>query len=85
MANLLNRYESESYPGQFCVVAEDHVEDGSKYGWGRSLEEARAAWGELIVEHVDDYLYDLHQAGAIDDLTATESFVSIDGIAWLPF
>lgn len=85
MANLFKRYESESYPGQFHVVCEDDVETAGKYGWGHTLEEARQAWGELVVERVDDHIFDMRAAGQIDHLTADLCFTDIDGLAYLPF
>lgn len=85
MANLLNRLENESYPGRFSVVAEDDVENPQRYGWGSTLEEAREAWGNLIVERVDDFIYDWRAAGTIDSLTADECFTDIDGLAYLPW
>jgi hypothetical protein len=85
MANLFERYEAESYPGQFHVVCQDDVECASAYGWGHTLEEARAAWGESLLERVDDVIFDLAASGAISQEIAQECFVSIDGIAWLPY
>lgn len=84
MANLFKRYESEAYPGIFTVVCEDHVEDIHKYGQGSSIEEAREAWGQIIVEDVDDHIYDFEHAGLIDHDTADNCFTDIDGLSYLP-
>lgn len=85
MANLLKRIESEPYPGIFTVVAEDDVEDIQKYGQGTTIELAREQWGYLIVERVDDSIFDLREAGAIDAETADECFTDIDGLTYIPY
>ena len=85
MANLLNRIESEPFPGIFTVVCEDDVEDLQKYGQGSTIEAAREQWGFLIVEHVDDVIFDLRAAGVIDAETADECFTDIDGLTYIPY
>jgi hypothetical protein len=78
VANLFARYEGESYPGQFHVVCEDDVENPQRYGWGHSHQEALAAWAEVVLERVDDHLYDLRAAGVIDPQVAEACFTDID-------
>ena len=85
MANLLKRYEGESYPGQFHCVCEDDVEVGHRYGWGQTMKEAQEAWGELVLERMDDHIHDLMTSGAISKEDAEETWTSIDGLAYLPY
>ena len=85
MANLFVRYESESYPGEYHCVCQDDVERADRYGWGHTLEEAQLAWGELVVERVDDHIYDMHAAGELTKEEADEAFTAIDGLAYLPY
>lgn len=85
MANLLKRIEGEPYPGIFTVYCEDDVEDLSKYGQGPTLEEARADWGEKLVERVDDHIFDSKVAGEIDWFTANDVFNALDELTWLPY
>lgn len=85
MANLLNRRESEPYPGIFTVCCDGHEEEPTKWGQGPTLKEAQADWGERLVERVDDHIFDLRAAGEIDFLTANDCYNDIDGLTWLPY
>jgi hypothetical protein len=78
MANLFERYEGESYPGQCHVVCQDDVEIPNRYGWGRTLEEARDAWGEVVLERVDDHIHDLMTSAAISKEDAEAAWTAID-------
>lgn len=68
---------------QFDWVAtiDGREEDGQLYGYGETKGEALAELGGIILERVDDHLYDLVKAGCVDD----DVFTEIDGLAYLPY
>ena len=69
----------------WCAYVDGCEEDGKLYGYGATEQEALDALGEVILERVDDAIYDLEHAGAISKEDALEAFVSIDGIAYVPY
>jgi hypothetical protein len=78
MANLFNRYESESYPGQWHCVCADDVDRNDCYGWGRTIEEAHEVWGVIVLEHVDDHIHDMMTSGQITPEVAEACWTAID-------
>jgi hypothetical protein len=69
----------------WCATIDGREEDQTLYGYGATKEEALSMLGEALVEHIDDRIHDLMTAGEISKEIADECFVSIDGLAWLPY
>jgi hypothetical protein len=57
----------QEYSGQWRAVYHGDEEAGDRHGWGPNAEEALDALGEKLLERVDDRLYDLVNAGEVDE------------------
>lgn len=60
-------------------------EEGTCRAFGETAEEAREALGQVLLERINDHLFDLLRTGAISQEIADECFVSIDGLDYLPY
>jgi hypothetical protein len=69
----------------WVATVDGREEDAELYGYGATKEEALEMLGEKLLERVDDHIHDLMTSGAISKEIADECFVSIDGIAYLPY
>lgn len=68
----------------FCAWV-DGQEEAGEYGYGATETEALDALGEILVEHVDDAIFDLAASGAISQELAQECFTAIDGLTYVPY
>lgn len=60
-------------------------ENSELYGYGATRDEALEQLGAVIVEHVDDHVYDLAEQHKISQDVADECFTDIDGLTYLPY
>ena len=69
----------------YQAYVDGQEESRDLYGYGATPAEALEQLGDVIVEHVDDHLYDMREAGLWPAEALDEAFVSIDGLAYLPY
>ena len=81
--NWANATPMRNYDYQAYVQGQE--ESADLYGYGATPAEALEQLGNVIVEHVDDYLYDMREASLWPAEAIDEAFVSIDGLAYLPY